>query len=201
MAWSRELSSRWWAVPLFLVAYIVADVLFIPTQFLSIAAVLMWGWLKGGTIELISATVGAIFPYLIARSTMREWIESRLRRHQKARDLLEREGFTLLLLLRIVPIIPYTALNYIAGLSTIPLWRYILATFLGVIPSTYIFAYFVQAVADGVMQPRQVIVRGAVASALFAALVIATRLAALRLRPRLTSSIPAASPPDDGDRG
>jgi uncharacterized membrane protein YdjX (TVP38/TMEM64 family) len=185
--WSEELSGHWWAVPLFLLAYIVLDLLFIPTQVLSIAAVLMWGWLKGGIIELICATIGAVFPYLLARYTLRDWVESRLRAHHRAAAVLEREGFTLLLLLRVVPIIPYTALNYVAGLATIRLPQYVAATLIGMIPSTFVFAYFVQALADGVMEPRQVVIRGAVATALFAGLIIATRFAATRLRARVTS--------------
>jgi uncharacterized membrane protein YdjX (TVP38/TMEM64 family) len=198
--WSRELGSRWWALPAFVGAYIVLDILFIPTQFLSIAGVLIWGWWKGGIIELVSATIGAMFPFLIARSMLREWIETRLRPHRAAAAMLDREGFTLLLLLRLVPIIPYTALNYLAGLTSISLPRYILATFAGMIPSTFVFAYFVQAVAEGVVEPEQVILRGAAAAALFATLVIVTRLLVTRLRPRMMRADPAASPRGDADR-
>ncbi len=195
----RAHSDRWWAIPLYVVAYAVLDILFIPTQFLSIAAVLLWGWVKGGIIELISATIGALFPYLIARSTLRAWVEQRLRKHAVAANALERDSFTLLLLLRVVPIIPYTALNYVAGLSPIRTQRYLLATFIGMVPSTFIFAYFVDATVEGVMEPRDVMVRVVAAGALFAALIIATRLAAPRVRRQLPNEGRTSPPPDAAD--
>lgn len=200
LAQLRALSGSPWAIPLYVLAYAILDVLFIPTQFLSIAAVLMWGWAAGGTIELFSATFGAILPWLIARTAMREWVVERLRTHDRIAELLDREGFTLLLVLRVIPIIPYTALNYVAGFSSIRPLHYVAATFLGMIPSTFIFAYFVDAVAQGVMRPREVVVRAAVAGVLFVALVVGTRLAAPRLRRRVSSPANTTSPTDGADR-
>jgi uncharacterized membrane protein YdjX (TVP38/TMEM64 family) len=198
---ARKYSGTWWIIPAYFVAYALLDVLFIPTQFLSIAAVLLWGWARGGTIELIAATAGAIPPFLIARGALREWFAERIRPHRRAADMIDREGFTLLLLLRVVPIIPYTPLNYVAGVSSVPLARYVLATFIGVMPSTFIFAWFVQAVVDGVMQPRDVMLRALGAGALLAALIIATRLAAPAVRKRMSPEGRTASPPDDAHRG
>src|SRR5688572_16734208 len=80
----RAYSDRWWMIPAYVVAYAILDVLFIPTQALSIAAVLLWGWVKGGTIELISATIGALFPYLIARTALRPAVARRLAKHAAA---------------------------------------------------------------------------------------------------------------------
>ena len=196
----RRHGNQWWAIPAYFVIYALLDIFFIPTQFLSIAAVLMWGWIRGGTVELFAATLGAIPPYLIARSTLRDWIIARLETHRRTAEILDREGFTLLLLLRVVPIIPYTPLNYIAGLTSLGLRQYVLATFIGILPSTFIFAWFVQAMAEGVMQPREATMRAVAAACVFAALIIATRLAAPRLRRRLQHEGHTASPPDDAHR-
>lgn len=198
---ARSMGSHWWALPLFLLAYIVLDLLFIPTQFLSIAAVLIWGWFWGATIELVCATIGAIPPYLLARSTLRDWVESRLRGQGRIASAMDRDPFTLMLILRVVPIVPYTLLNYVAGLSPIRLRQYVVATLIGMVPSCYIFAFFVQALIDGVMDPRQVALRAIGAGVLFAAMIIATRLAAPRVRQRFDgSSSRTASPPASADR-
>lgn len=194
--WARQHRDEWWTLPAYFIAYAFLDIFFIPTQALSVIAVLLWGWIKGGTVELFAATVGAIFPYLIARGTLRESITARLSHHEKTARVLEREGFTLLLILRVVPIIPYTILNYVAGLSSLPLWRYLAATFLGMIPSVFIFAYFVEAVIDGIISPRDVVLRGLAAGLLLALLVVLTRLAAPRVRRRLESRDRGASPTD-----
>ena len=196
-----QIGTHWWAVPLYILAYIVLDLLFIPTQVLSIAAVLMWGWAWGGTIELMAATIGALPQYLIARKTLRDWVSRKLAKHAAIARTLEREPFTLLLLLRVVPIVPYTALNWVAGLSPVRPAQYLIATLIGMIPSTYVFAYFVQALVDGVMQPREVTLRIFAAGGLFAALIIVTRLVAPRVRRRLeASSAHTSSPPASADR-
>jgi uncharacterized membrane protein YdjX (TVP38/TMEM64 family) len=196
----RRSGSTWWAVPLFFLLYALLDVFFIPTQFLSIAAVLMWGWWKGATIELLAATAGAFFPYFIARSTLREWIAGRVQSHGGIAARLDRDPFTLLLILRVVPVIPYTPLNYVAGLSSIRTRDYLLATLIGMVPSTYIFAYFVEATAEGLMEPRDVMWRMLIAALLLAALILTTRLAAAHVRRRLSRDR-TASPTDAADRG
>ena len=172
----------WWAAAVYLVAYAICDVLFIPTQALSIAAVVLWGWMLGGTIELLSATLGALLPFLIGRTTLRDWLAAKIARHERVATLLDEEGFSLLLVLRLVPIIPYTPLNYVASLSTITIRRYLAATFLGMIPSTFIFAYFVDALLRGLLEPRAVALRVVGAGLLLGALVVATRLASRRTR-------------------
>lgn len=200
VAFVRSSGHLWWAIPAYFVAYAILDIFFIPTQFLSIAAVLMWGWWRGGTIELFAATLGAIFPYLISRSTLREWVTRRLQAHGGIAAKLDRDPFTLLLILRVVPIIPYTALNYVAGLSAIRLRDYTLATMIGMVPSTYIFAYFVEATVEGVMAPREVMIRAIAAGAIFGAFIIATRLAAPRVNRMLQSGPRRSSPKDAAGR-
>ena len=198
---AREHRDAAWAIPLFFLLYALLDIFFIPTQALSIAAVLMWGWSRGGAIELVAATTGSIGPYLLARGALRAPITARLAAHRRTAEVLDREGFLLLLILRIVPVIPYTILNYVAGLSTLGVWRYVAATILGMIPSTFVFAYFVDAVVRGVTEPRQILNRGLAAGALLAALLVLSRLAAPLVRRRLASKGRTASPTDAGHPG
>jgi uncharacterized membrane protein YdjX (TVP38/TMEM64 family) len=179
--WARAQRHQWWAVPAYFAAYAVLNVLFVPTQALSIAAVLIWGWWQGGIIELFAATLAAIPPYLITRGTLRGAV-ARVERHRALAEVLAREGFTLMVVLRVIPILPYTLLNFVAGLSSLRLPAYVAATFIGMIPSVFIFAYFVDAIARGVVSPRQVMVRMLLAGVLLAALIVATRLAAPSVR-------------------
>lgn len=179
---AATLRGHWWAPLAFFAAYVIATLFAIPIQLLSIAAVLVWGWRLGATIELLSATIAAIPPYLLARTAARPAVERRLRDHEHLRELLGREGFTLVLLLRVVAIVPYPLLNYLAGCSTVRLVPYVVATFIGMIPSAFVFAYFVDALAAGIMRPREVLVRAIAAGLLFAAFVLAVRYGARRLR-------------------
>ncbi len=86
-----------------------------------------------------------------------------------------------LLTLRLVPLVPYTALNYLAGCTRLTTSRYLLATVVGMIPSTFVFAYLVDAIVAGVLSPRDAALRVLGAGALFAVLVITTRVAARAL--------------------
>jgi uncharacterized membrane protein YdjX (TVP38/TMEM64 family) len=194
IAYAQRLRNVWWAPLAYFAAYAILNVLFIPTQLLSIAATVIWGWRVGATIELFAATFGAMFPYFIARIF-------RVERALEYQDTIEREGFTFLLIMRLVPILPYTALNYAAGITPIRALPYAFATFLGMIPSTFIFAFFVDSIVQGVLKPREVFIRIVVAGLLLAALVILTRLAASRLRPEGGRRDRAAGPqPGAGPR-
>lgn len=183
--WLRSISGHWWTPLAYAAVYALMNVLFIPTQPLSVAAVVLWGWSRGGVIELIAATAGSMVPYLIARSAARDWVAARLTRHARAAEVLQREGFTMMLILRLVPVIPYTLLNYLAGASAIRPLPYVTATFLGMVPSTFIFAYFVDAVLEGMMRPGEVITRIFVAGVLLAVLVVLARYASGKVRERV----------------
>jgi uncharacterized membrane protein YdjX (TVP38/TMEM64 family) len=176
VTFARSLRRLWWMPLAYVAAYAVLDLLCIPPQLLSIIAPIVWGWAAGGTIELIAAILGAIPPYLIARSAFRGAVEKRMGDQRV-------DSFSLLLLFRLVPVIPYSILNYVAGLSAITPAHYVMATAIGIVPSTYIFAYFVDAVVAGVMRPSEVFVRVMIAGAVLAAFVIAIRLLARVVRP------------------
>jgi uncharacterized membrane protein YdjX (TVP38/TMEM64 family) len=181
-AWLRTVAGRWWTMPVFFALYALLAVLFVPPQVLSIAAVVLWGWQKGGAIELAAATLGAMLPYALARGAMRERVERALARHPLGARLLREEAASLLLILRLFPIVPYNALNYIAGLSPVRPLRYAAISLFGMVPSTFIFAYFVDVLMQGAAAPREVAGRIFLAGALLALLVVAARFVARRLR-------------------
>jgi uncharacterized membrane protein YdjX (TVP38/TMEM64 family) len=194
IAYARQVRHVWWAPLAYFLLYAVLNVLFVPTQLLSIASAVIWGWAFGGTIELFAATLGAMVPFAIAR-----WLGAP-RMTDRLKPVRTLTPMQLVLVLRLVPLMPYTALNYAAALSDVTPLQYALATFLGIIPTTYIFAFFVDAIARGVMEPRDVFVRILLAGGLLALLVIATRLAASRL-PRPEGETPRRTErtPDGAD--
>lgn len=150
IATMQHYAGAWWALPLFVLVYVVFAVLFLPVGILAAASALAWGWKLGGTIELCTSTVAAIVPYLLARGPFAAFIEKRLAKiGTKTPSFANEDGAFVLLLLRIVPVIPYVALNYIAGLARVPLRAFVATTFVGSIPSVFVFAYFVDAMAAG----------------------------------------------------
>ncbi|HEX8409488.1 MAG TPA: VTT domain-containing protein, partial [Thermoanaerobaculia bacterium] len=86
-----------------------------------------------------------------------------------------------LFLLRLVPIVPYVALNYIAGATRVRTRDYLVTTFFGVLPSTYLFAYFIDTMA-GAAVGVVTHVKVAAVCALVAATAIVLRYASKRLK-------------------
>ena len=138
----RSGADEWWAVPLFVALYALFTVLLLPVGLLAAAAALTWGWALGGTIELITCTLAALIPFFLARRGLSGWIERRV-----PRERIPEAPFTLFLL-RLVPVIPYVALNYLAGTTRVRIRDYVAVTFFGSIPSVFLFVWFVDTMAN-----------------------------------------------------
>ena len=77
--WARTLGHYWWLPLAYIAAYALLNIVCIPPLVLSIVGAVVWGWLAGGCLELIAATLGSVPPYLIARSAFRQTVADRLR--------------------------------------------------------------------------------------------------------------------------
>ena len=188
----RAAATEWWAVPLFIALYALFALFLLPVGLLSAAAALAWGWKLGGAIELVTCTLVALVPFQLARGALASRVEQFLRRRGVERELVGNRAtgqpgnsVFLLLLLRILPVVPYVALNYLAGLARVRRRDYLIATFLGSIPSVFLFQWFVDTAGEG--SPLKVLGACAVV-ALFAIIV------------RVLSRGRPASPPDGDDR-
>jgi uncharacterized membrane protein YdjX (TVP38/TMEM64 family) len=161
----QSLAGEWWAPPLFVALYALFAILLLPVGVLSAGAALAWGWKIGGTIELLTLTVVSLVPFLLGRRGLKR---------VAAENLPAIDSPFVLLLLRIVPLVPYVALNYIAGATKIRVRDYVATTFFGSIPSVYLFAYFVDTMAAGAI--------GAATQARIVGVCIGVAVAAIALR-------------------
>ncbi|MEP6574658.1 MAG: VTT domain-containing protein, partial [Gemmatimonadota bacterium] len=62
---------------------------------------------------------------------------------------IDADGFQGLLILRLLPIVPFNLLNYVAGLTTIPWREYASATAIGILPGTVVYVLFSDALLSG----------------------------------------------------
>ena len=133
-----------WGVALFAAIYVVCTVALIPASVLTMAAGFVYGPLYGLLVVVPAATLGATGAFLLGRTVLRGWVRRRMRSSPRAQALdraVGREGFTLVFLLRLSPLVPFNVLNYALSLSGISTGRYVLATFLGIIPGTWLYVY------------------------------------------------------------
>jgi uncharacterized membrane protein YdjX (TVP38/TMEM64 family) len=140
----RAGADQWWAIPLFVVLYALFTIFVLPLSLFSAAAALIWGWKVGGAIELVTCTLSAIPPFVLARRGLAGWVERRIARKDDEPPL---DSAFALFLLRLIPLMPYVALNYIAGTTRVRMRDYVLTTFFGTLPSVFLFAWFVDTMA------------------------------------------------------
>ena len=197
----RDAGQEWWAIPLFFAVYCVLALFLLPVGMLSAAAALAWGWQVGGLIDLLAATVASIAPYLIARHRLPKRVEAYLAKHGLS---FEREPeFFPLLILRIVPVVPYVALNYIAGLARFRARDYVTATLVGSIPSCFLFAFFIDTLGDSAMgAATQLRILGACAAVAALAIIgrVGVRYAGRIARPRGGGDRRSAAPEPPPER-
>lgn len=126
--------------PLSALVYVLAYLLGSPVPFLApilaAAGGLLFGPVSGTALAILSSTATSLLPFMIARHLGRGWVETRLK-GTRLDDLLQRAnqgGFRFILLLRLVPVMPWELQNYVAGITQVKLTTYLAATLLGSIP-------------------------------------------------------------------
>jgi uncharacterized membrane protein YdjX (TVP38/TMEM64 family) len=128
----------------FIIVYAVATVLLAPGSVLTIGAGFAFGLWKGFVAVSAGATLGASLAFLIARFIARDKIEAVARRNEKFQKIdnaIGKEGAKLIFLLRLSPVIPFNLSNYFYGLTAVKLWPYVLASWIGMMPGTFLYVY------------------------------------------------------------
>jgi uncharacterized membrane protein YdjX (TVP38/TMEM64 family) len=141
-AWVR--GQGWWAPFVFGAVYVAATVLFLPGSVLTLAAGAIFGVVRGTIIVSIASTTGAALSFLIARYVLREWVTRRLATNARFTAIdhaIGREGAKIVLLLRLSPVVPFNALNYLLGLTAVRFLTATLASWIGMLPATVVFVY------------------------------------------------------------
>src|SRR6266446_99118 len=129
---------------IFIGVYALATVLLAPGSILTIGAGFAFGLWKGFLAVSAGATLGASLAFLVARTIARNKIESVAQRHEKFRKIdnaIGKQGAKLIFLLRLSPVIPFSLSNYLYGLTTVKFWPYVLASWIGMMPGTFLYVY------------------------------------------------------------
>ena len=129
------------AAPLVFVAiYVVLTVLLVPGAVGSTAAGVLFGAAWGTALTVFGATAGATIAFLIARALGREQVERLAGPKVAAVDRwFSERGLGAVLFVRLVPLFPFNAVNYGAGLSGLSFRTYVVGTGIGIVPGTVAF--------------------------------------------------------------
>ncbi|MEA2422727.1 MAG: hypothetical protein QOF55_1826, partial [Thermoleophilaceae bacterium] len=114
-----------------------------PTELVTGAAGFVYGFWLAVPMLLVCWLASALLAYWLAERFGRP-LARRLvgtRRLARAEELMDRGGAATLLSLRLIPLIPFNAICYAAGITRVPLTRYGWTTVVGILPLTVLVAY------------------------------------------------------------
>ncbi|KAJ4966819.1 hypothetical protein NE237_018668 [Protea cynaroides] len=127
---------------LFVAVYAGLEILAIPAIPLTMSAGLLFGTVTGTIIVSISGTVAATVAFLIARYFARERILKLVEGNKKFLAIdkaIGENGFRVVTLLRLSPLLPFSLGNYLYGLTSVKLVPYVLGSWLGMLPGTWAY--------------------------------------------------------------
>jgi uncharacterized membrane protein YdjX (TVP38/TMEM64 family) len=118
---------------------------FFPVAVLALAGGLLFGLVRGSIYTFVGALLNCALMFLLARYVGRERIRALVRKklpqlwQRRLEGLGGREGALLLVILRLIPAVPYNLINYAFGLTEMKLSVYLIFSAIGIIPGTLAF--------------------------------------------------------------
>ena len=134
-----------WAAVAYIVLFAVLPAFFFPVAVLALAGGLLFGLWWGSLYTFLGAILNCTLMFFLARYAGREKVEALIRNklspqwQRRLKGLNSSGGFLLLIVLRLIPAVPYNLINYAFGLSAMSYPTYILASAIGIIPGTFAF--------------------------------------------------------------
>ncbi len=139
--WMQQVAGHPIAAPFaFVGIYAFAVAMSLPVGlWLSLLGGLLFGIWMGGILTVLGASIGAIMLFLLARGLLAPFLEAKFGRQiGKLRPGLERDGFSYLLALRLMPLFPFWLVNLAPALIGMRLMPYAAATVIGMIPTSFV---------------------------------------------------------------
>lgn len=129
---------------LFVVMILQSVISPIPAEALLFVAAGTFGWFQAFLVGLAGMMVGAVINYLISLKAGRPIVERLIDAEtiSKLQVYVDRYGTPSVLIMRLVPIISFDAVSYMAGLAKIPFINFIVLTFIGLLFRVFLFTKF-----------------------------------------------------------
>ncbi|HTG01098.1 MAG TPA: TVP38/TMEM64 family protein [Nitrospirota bacterium] len=131
------------SVFLFIVLYIVVTAFSVPgAVILTLAGGFLFRTVAATVYVDIGATTGAVLAFLSARFLLGQRLQEKYARQLEAFNAeIRSNGKNYLLTVRFIPVFPFFLINFLAGLTSVPLSTFAWTTAVGIIPGTMVFAF------------------------------------------------------------
>lgn len=139
-AWVAGLGA--WAPAIYGVVYVACALLLVPGSLLTIGAGLLFGLVGGTVVVWVAAVSAAAAAFLIARHLARQRVEEWAQASPRFAAIdraVRQEGWKVVALLRLSPLVPFSLSNYLYGLTAVRFWPYLLASAAAMLPGTVLY--------------------------------------------------------------
>lgn len=133
------------AALIYILLFSILPIFFFPVPILALAAGISFGLFEGVLYTMIGAMINSSIMFLMAKKFAKDKVLEIFRKkisekwYNKIINAEKRNGVFIIFLMRLLPIAPYNVINYLSGLTEISFIKYSMATFLGIIPGTFVF--------------------------------------------------------------
>ena len=127
----------------YMMVYLIAVAVSIPgATLLTLIGGFLFGHWFGTMYVVISATLGSAIVFIAAKTAFATMLEAKAgpKIHLLKKGFHE-DAMSYLLFLRLVPIFPFWLINIVPGLLAIPLRTFLIATFIGIIPGSFVYVW------------------------------------------------------------
>lgn len=140
--WLRTVAGTAWMPPLVAAVYVAASLVMFPNTVLCLAIIMALGPLWGTAYAYGGSMVAALVGYALGRRGGKRVDKLHLRGLDRISAELRRGGFMQVLVLRVLPITPFSATNILSGAARVRLLPFAAATLVGISPYILTFAAF-----------------------------------------------------------
>lgn len=129
----------------FVLSYIVIVAFSLPGALIAtLTGGFLFGTLGGSFLSVSSATIGATLIFLAARHGFGERLKARMDASDgtvgKISKGIDDNQWSMLFVMRLVPVVPFFVANLVPAFLAVPLYRYVISTFLGIIPGSLVYS-------------------------------------------------------------
>lgn len=190
-----------WTIPMFMAIYIVAAIFGLPNIVLILAAGTLFGLTEGVVSASIADTLSIAVCFVIGQTVARRWIIKVVRENSRFHKLdraFAQQGWKIVLLSRLSPLLPSNILNYGFSLTQINFWEYLFFSWLGMLPVIFTYVYVGTFSANILTlngQPENMVFQALGLVATLGVMIYTTRLTTSALRHQETHEAPPPPPP------
>ena len=115
----------------------------LPAFLITFANATIWGWWRGAILSWSSAMAGALLCFLIARVAGRDVVEKLTTKFamDSVEQYFKKYGKHTILICRFLPFVSFDFISYAAGLTSMGLASFLIATGIGQLPATIVYSY------------------------------------------------------------